>query len=293
MPMQGTGGNLNATLAGLCTEDHYTPSLLEQQFAAHPLEWTASKEALCHNLDWRHDWIRENMDGNLLSGDAIFSRLCKRGEAPQLLEPLAGLLRDPRVICDGTSHKEIESIEWLVLADHGIQRGGKNVLFDAGGTHFMDAMTFFVEQYEKRGIVLDKIYVWEANFQGVESYWRDTLPEVRQKWESRLTFYDGIPISADSNAEHNPVRKLLAECQPEDFCAFKLDVDSPGVESSVVEQILASTQAAAVLDEFFFEHHVNGLMQQYGWQECNGTFADSYNMFTRLRQMGVRAHSWI
>jgi len=84
------------------------------------------------------------------------------------------------------------------------------------------------------------------------------------------------------------------ECRPDDFCAFKLDIDTPWVEVPLVRQLLKSPAIAQVLDEFFFEHHVHGLMQEQGWGEnVNGTFADSYEMFAHLRRMGVRAHSWI
>jgi len=74
-----------------------------------------------------------------------------------------------------------------------------------------------------------------------------------------------------------------------------LDIDTPSIELPLVQQLLdAPQQTGDTLDEFFFEHHVEGLMQYFGWYlDVNGTFAHSYDMFSSLREMGVRAHSWI
>jgi len=300
-PTQGSGGNLNANLDGICEEDSYTPSLLEQYFSANVLDWTANATIMCSRLGaQRFEWLQENVnateDGITESGSRIFSQMCKRGQPPQLLEPLAGILRDPTFVCDGIDFGKEFSIDWLVLANRGeaVSSEAKSILYDAGGTRFMDAMHFFVSKYEQRGITFDQIYVWEAVAQGLEAYWEGTPPEVRSKWESRLTFYDGVPCSSDPNHEHNPPNRILRDCRPEDFCAFKLDIDTPSVELPIVQQLMDSPQFGDVLDEFFFEHHVAGLMQLYGWgDDVNGTFADSYAIFEGLRKMGIRAHSWI
>jgi hypothetical protein len=169
----------------------------------------------------------------------------------------------------------------------------KKIFFDAGGTRFMDAMNYFTSGYQKRGIVFDKIYVWEATAQGTEAYWEGTPAAVREEWEPRLTFYDGVPCTEEPNHEHNPPSRILKECAPEDFCSFKLDIDTPSVELPIVQQLLNDSKFGEVLDEFFFEHHVTGMMENYGWGNVNGTVADSYDIFGKLRQMGVRAHSWI
>merc|ERR1712012_1019455 len=139
----------------------------------------------------------------------------------------------------------------------------------------MDAMRFFATHYEKRGIVFDEIYAWEAKAQPPDAYWEGTPAALRKRWAPRLTFYNGIPITNETGHEHNPVDRIRRLCKAEDFCAFKLDIDAPPIELSIAQQLLAP-EASAVLDEFFFEHHVQGLMQQYGWKSnIPGTYADS------------------
>jgi len=293
-PAAGQGGNLPAT-SGVpeCSEDSYNPSELETGFSQNANQWTETPSALCSHVQ---EWVTENLAGEREAGPK-FSRLCKQGQPMQVIEPLAGILRDPRMFCPDYGAEF--SIDWLVLADSGsapMDPASKRYLFDAGGTRFMDAMNFFTSKYEERGIVFDHVYVWEAAAQGTEAYWADVPPETRAFWEPRLTFYDGVPITADpDDEENNPVNRIHQLCTDKDFCAFKLDIDTPAVEFPVVQQLINQPDATkASLDEFFFEHHVHGLMQAVGWGDAvEGTFADSYKLFTQLRRLGVRAHSWI
>ena len=83
---------------------------------------------------------------------------------------------------------------------------------------------------------------------------------------------------------------------------LKLDVDTPEIELVIIEQILADEPTAALIDELYWEHVVqNTPMTHFGWghdlrripPEKRQTLADSYRYFTALRQMGIRAHSWV
>eukprot|EP00928_Gymnodinium_smaydae_P048124 TRINITY_DN3215_c0_g1_i1.p1 TRINITY_DN3215_c0_g1~~TRINITY_DN3215_c0_g1_i1.p1 ORF type:complete len:334 (+),score=50.68 TRINITY_DN3215_c0_g1_i1:164-1165(+) len=296
-PPSGSGGLLHATTSEVCMEDGYFPSALEAGFVGHPLDWTSDAKALCEHLgEGGHNWILENTKGALSSGTDIFSRVCRKGQKQQLVEPLAGILRDPRFLCDSESAQLRSSIDWLVLGDNGIQQQApsKVVFYDAGGSRFIEGMQFWTSAYEKRGLPLDRIYVWEATKQGIDAYFSGVSADMRQKWEPRIVFYDGIPCSAEPQHEHNPVRRIIQDCKAEDFCVFKLDIDTPVVELALVQQMLTSDDIGNLLDEFFFEHHVHGLMQHHGWgQDVNGTVEDSYRIFSELRRRGVRAHSWI
>jgi len=263
----------------------------------HANAWTHHRPTLCSHLA-KKEWVTENLAG-IGMASPTFSRTCRKGEHPQVLEPLAGILRDPRFFCPLNSLSLLFSIDWLVLADDKsmiFAPDSKRYFFDAGGTHFMDAMNFFTSKYQERGIVFDHIYVWEAVYQSVEAYWDGTPQATQAFWEPRLSFFNGVPVSADlADKTNNPVNRIHQLCKVKDFCAFKLDIDTPSVELPIVKQLLAEPAATRVsLDEFFFEHHVHGLMQMQGWGwQVQGTFADSYQLFGQLRQLGVRAHSWI
>jgi len=203
---------------------------------------------LCSHLD---EWVTENLAGGSEAGPK-FSRLCKQGQLMQVIEPLAGILRDPRFLCP--HNNTLFSIDWLVLADSSaLKPESKRFLFDAGGTRFMHAMKFFTGKYQERGIVFDHVYVWEAARQGTEAYWAGVPAETRAFWETRLTFYDGVPVTADpADQENNPVNRIRQLCTDKDFCAFKLDIDTPSVELPIVQQLIAQADATKVSLTSFF-----------------------------------------
>jgi len=277
-----------------CSKDFYWPSKLELDFSANVNRWTSTGFNLCSHLK-SNNWVGENV---FSTGEAStkFSRLCRKSHPVEVIEPLAGILRDPTFFCNRT--KNPFSIDWLVLADAWttpLPTEAKSYFFDAGGSMFKDGLNFFLGKYAQRGIVFDHVYVWEARVIGQQAYWMGVPKQVRDFWEPRVTFYDGIPVNSDpANYIHNPVNRIYQTCKEQDFCAFKLDVDTPTVELPLVRQLIDNPGATRrSLDEFYFEHHVHGLMQMYWGKNVNGTFADSYNIFTQLRHMGIRAHSWI
>jgi len=291
-----------AVTSSVCEHDEYLPSALEAGFAANADALISNTTEMCARLNHRvrSAWLRQ-IRGCEEFSKQVFSTLCKRGQVPQLIEPLAGLLRDPRMVCEGRGY--VFFADWLLFADSSIvSKVGRKIFFDAGGSQFRDALQFFLAEYAAHDVHFDEIYVWEAKRQGQEAYWDGTPHEVRQAFQPRLSLFDGIPVTAEKGDAHNPVSRIGEICREEDFCVFKLDIDRPTLERSLVSQLLESTRRRGPLvDEFFFEHHVRGPMERFGWrgtwyaagEKPDETFADSYALFISLRMLGIRAHSWV
>lgn len=85
---------------------------------------------------------------------------------------------------------------------------------------------------------------------------------------------------------------------------LKIDIDTPSVENPLVYQLAGDPELMGLVDDFYFEHHVNSQpMSKYWvtwWQGMtqastmmNGTLKDSFSLFRKLRQNGVAAHAWI
>lgn len=208
------------------------------------------------------------------------------------------------MVCEGGKDTFRFYVDWLLLADaEVVQKGARKMFFDAGGSIFRDGLQFFLAEYEAKGIHFDEIFVWEANLQGRDTYWHDTPPQEREALDPKLTLYDGIAVTAEPGGENNPVARMSELCRDEDFCVFKLDIDRPSLERELVRQLLDASHALGrpVVTEFFFEHHVRGPMERWGWRGTfmmsrelpEETFTDSYEMFTALRRAGIRAHSWV
>jgi hypothetical protein len=85
--------------------------------------------------------------------------------------------------------------------------------------------------------------------------------------------------------------------RPEDYVVLKLDIDTPAIELVLIDQVLADSEVRSRVDELYWEHevHTSPMIHQgwgaHGWP--NETLAQSYELFTRLRELGIRAHSWV
>ncbi len=73
----------------------------------------------------------------------------------------------------------------------------------------------------------------------------------------------------------------------------QLPQDAPKIEKPLYEQIIADPELSSRIDEFYFEHHVRlPDMEEFWGVEPTETLVDSYEIFSRLRELGIRAHSW-
>ena len=221
------------------------------------------------------------------------------------LEPLVGFLRHPEAHCPqfpGSKYwvTKVISKDYLIPAWHAEAwpRGRTRALFfDMGASLYHTgnggaSMSWFVTQYRVRGIQFDRIFAWEAKFYTDATIYA-TMPAPIV---DRISYYN-LPANATPGAKHNPWRTLRAVAAQTDFVVVKIDIDNTPVEEALLEQLLADSALSSLVDEFYFEHHVlNTPMWHYGWKAgtvTTHTLVHSYDLFSRLRELGIRAHSWV
>ena len=153
---------------------------------------------------------------------------------------------------------------------------------------------WFTKTYRERGIVFDRVLAWEAKLYTPEQ-WLSTLPlDVHDV----VSFYN-VAVDPSLGSRNNPLRVLQTLAHPNDFVVLKLDIDNCEVEEELVHQILNDSTLSTLIDELYWEHHVQMSPMQYkGWglhinRYTNQTLASSYKLFRSLRTQGIRAHSWI
>lgn len=222
------------------------------------------------------------------------------------IEPLVGFLRHPEAHCHrvrfprSSPWPRLLSKAYLLPAWHTEvwPRGRASAfLFDLGASLYNKgsggaSTKWFVDEYRMRGIQFDRVYAWEATtYIDEEIYAAMPAPMV-----ARMVYYN-VPVDATVGAKHNPWRTLRAVATPRDFVLVKIDIDNSTIEEPLIEQLLADRTLAGLVDELYFEHHVlHTPMWGYGWHlktETNQTLVHSYDLFGRLREMGIRAHSWV
>ena len=223
----------------------------------------------------------------------------------QPLEPLVGFLRHPEAHCPqfpGSKSWVVKVIskDYLIPAWHveAWPAGRTRALFfDLGASLYHTgnggaSMSWFVNAYRARGISFDRIFAWEAKFHTDATIYA-TMPAPIV---DRISYYN-LPANTTPGEKHNPWRTLRAVARQTDFVVVKIDIDNTPIEEALLEQLLADRALTALVDELYFEHHVvNTPMWHYGWKGgtvTTHTLLDSYKLFSRLRELGIRAHSWV
>ena len=105
---------------------------------------------------------------------------------------------------------------------------------------------------------------------------------LKKIWKLSNADFNRICVMIDTNAEPDSGEPLRSEY-------WELH--------KVYERALRTEMYLGDQDELYFEHHVlHTPMWRFGWHintVTNQTLVDSYALFGRLREMGIRAHSWV
>ena len=296
----------------------YIPSALEQIWRAkievvesNERSWKTGCELLNEQLPQVHELLstikRYGTEPGLVDlASSNTSALEYRDSCSGLLslvhiEPLISFLRHPLALCPRPSAPVLDKTYLLVPHQVEVTNGrAKKWLFDAGASTYDTgaggaSQSWFVKTYRARGIEFDRIIGWEAAKTDPANQWDLVPADIKQK-----TSWFNIPVTARVDDADNPLTFIKSLTRPEDFVVFKLDIDTPVLEIDLVKQLMADRALHELVDEFYFEHHVSrSPMQWHGWGDLQkseaefSTLSASYELFTFLREHGVRAHSWV
>jgi hypothetical protein len=217
------------------------------------------------------------------------------------VEPLGGILRDPREPCkshskgDWTPHNpDIQSKDFLLFDKSLSQLSHKRVLFfDLGSSKYdfhMPGLSWFYPKYKSEGLQVTDLFAWERTPRPGLEYFEGMPNELA----AAAHFYN-FGVVANVNNVQNPVHVLITIARPEDYVIFKLDIDNNPIEEAIVESLLADIVALELIDDFFWEHHVNQIDMNPIWEITSGfnnSIKDSIVYLRNLREKGIRAHSW-
>ena len=245
-------------------------------------------------------------------------RMC----TPSFMEPLVSFLRSPRALSspEYSGQPDIMTKDWLLLPSaQELQmvkdRGGRIMYIDLGAGQFSGgsgdpggdgngSLAWFSARLTQP---IDEILAWEARIINPTQLWRG----VPKHLVPRMRYFN-VPVEWHPEAKFNPWRVLHElGIRTHDYVVVKLDVDNRFTELELIYQLIQMTERGnGLVDELFWEHHVAGSAmccpklwgskKQQGWSKMrfnisnmDETLKGSYALFSRMRQLGIRAHSWV
>lgn len=316
-PRLNTGQNLEkCALVSM----RYNSSKLETQWLEHAAGW--AQDYCQHQAQFEHDvevWIAAVSDltnsstAYALDKDVFstFTHTYTCGsrsiEYVTYIEPLSHGLRHPNALC-GRGADIVDRGYLLMSFQSDLQkhvgmsdalcfnRSCQAIYIDLGASTWDSGLggpsqSWFVDTYRSHGIEFDRFLLWEAALHSPANVFDKVPANILHKYQ-----YYNIPANADPLSPASPLNMISTIAQRGDFVLFKLDIDNGDVENKIVAALLQSPKILSLIDEFVFEHHVNFPPMLPSWGNTvdkNASLADSYNLFLRLRQMGIRAHSWV
>ncbi|CAF1309628.1 unnamed protein product [Rotaria sordida] len=172
-------------------------------------------------------------------------------------------------------------------------RNGQNILIDLGSSYFGNwgsdssaaAGRWFYEHYKHFGVKFDRIIAYEHAPLDPKTAWNQLPDDV-------FPVYSLINVGCATSGKFNPWVMLKALAKPHDHVVIKLDIDTPAIEIPLMDQLLNDSSINSLIDEVFFEHHISVREMKQYWGNPPGNLKDSYVLFTKLRQLGIRMHSW-
>jgi hypothetical protein len=299
----------------------YEPSLLEKQWLRGAGVWA---DSFCSHMakfeGATTEWLAaikalKQQDRAVAGMDAsVFSRMVKEYDCGgqrhvdvSWIEPLSHGLRHPNSLCKrGASLTDKDYLLLSFAGDAANSRGRcrnrrcQAIYMDLGASTWTTgaggpSQSWFYEAYQQHGITFDRMLLWEARAMPPQEIFQPLPKELWHKYQ-----YFNMPASPNLTDPSSPLRMLKTIAQPNDFVVLKVDIDSPHIENQIIEAILRDPELIALVDELFYEYHVNFGPMNKIWFETlqpaaypKATLSDAYKLFYALRKTGIRVHSWI
>jgi hypothetical protein len=302
----------------------YTPSAWEEEWWERADEWRDREcevLATAPHATLVQQWLDVSRFSILARGASVprpsatdaFSVMRYRTPAGAVVdvrvEPLAGILRDPRLPCamdlgatSWTPHSsDIQSKDFIYLdpllfdvtAALSFPRR-RVMLFDLGASTFSDpdmpGLSWIYPKYASEGLQLTDLFAWEIRpnpggtfFEGMP------LPLAA------ATHFFNFGVNMTEGVATNPLAILKSVARKSDYVILKVDIDVLHIEEAVVEALLADPDALALVDDFYWEHHVR-IKSMLGWWlsaiDSKEGVKKTMRYLRMLRSRGVRAHAW-
>ena len=218
--------------------------------------------------------------------------------AGEYMEPLLPPLRHPE-FCFDPNPKSLYDLQYLIhdfgAMCHKLKRTSRTVLVDMGASldfHEQDSSmpaVYLTQLYERFGFTFDHVYAYEVTPTSPAHVFETVPAHLLASYH-----WINVGVSADPDSRLNPLKLILDNFNEDDIIIVKLDIDTAELEVSLAHQLLEDDRYHALVDQFYFEHHVqHGELAPFWATTMKGSFKDSLDLFSSLREKGIPAHSWV
>ncbi|CAM9769015.1 unnamed protein product, partial [Heterosigma akashiwo] len=211
------------------------------------------------------------------------------------VEPLLPPMRHPKLCFN---KRELMSLDYLVhdFAEmcKGLEATSRTVFIDIGASIFfhkggINPALSLVNLYAKFGFKFDHVYAYEITRTEPEELFKHLPSELFAAYH-----WINVGVELDPSSKLNPWRMVRENYNENDFVVVKLDIDTPALEHALVIQLLEDDETGKLIDQFYFEHHVNVKeMRRYWRKNTDGSIYSSLKLFSDLRGKNIPAHFWV
>ena len=119
---------------------------------------------------------------------------------------------------------------------------------------------WFVDRYARFGIEFDRIIMFEYSVKSPRKIFKD----LDAKLISKMSYFN-VGVKSNSKSPINPWNVLMELARPVDYVCIKLDIDTPRIENALVDQLMHNETLLGLVDELFYEHHVDSWPMRGYW----------------------------
>jgi hypothetical protein len=160
----------------------------------------------------------------------------------------------------------------------------KGVDNDSASSPLMGARWFY-QYFSLNSLKFDRILAFDRAPYPSSTFWRQIPDDL-------MGIFTYINVAVETSGKFHPWNILKNIAKIDDYVIIKLDIDTSHLENEFMKQILNDKSISSLIDEMFFEMHVTVNEMKPFWLQPPGELKDTYILFTKLRELGIRMHSW-
>ena len=219
-------------------------------------------------------------------------------EVKVFIEPLVGFFRHQYALCVPQGKIQVPGLDLSYMIFRGMpltvfksMYPGRKYLFDLGINCPNRSLEWFDRFYHENGIDFDEIWGWDLQPFDPIVFWKYVPRSIYPKLH-----LINVPVGEDFTHDDHPFQIIKRIVQKGDYVALKIDIDSPGYEQTLADQLLTDTALSEKIGDFYYEKHFGAPDFSYHGLPPHGsahTMDSVMTFFTALRKLGIRAHYWV